>query len=196
MSTTESEAGLALPEADTEPSTAASLDEPNAQKRRCVATLMDRHPETFARPEAAATWIDFAEQRCVPQGRDQLTLDMAIGRLIQVMRAAQEGIPERGDLQELLRMAEEEGVSGLEPDAAVQTMASPDAPAEEVQLMARAMSLYKNCLANGVAQGDEITNAIDAGFDYVPANSPLMRSLIETAKEITLVDVRYALGIT
>lgn len=168
----------------------------NAQKRLRIAAFMDSHPDVFAAPEAAVTWTEFVEQNCVPQGRDQLTLDMAIGRLIQVMRTAQEGIPERADLAEMLRQAEQGDDAQIEPDARVQSLASQDAAPEDVQVMARAMSLYKNCMAEGIASGDEISNAIHAGFDHVPATSPFMRSLIDTAKEVTLIDVRFALGLS
>ncbi|SEK51261.1 hypothetical protein SAMN05216359_10239 [Roseateles sp. YR242] len=194
MNTTELQHELASTE-DDPGSSSNDPNHPDALKRQCIAGFMDRHPEAFPPPEAAVTWLEFVEQRCVPQGRDQLTLDMAIGRLIQVMRSAQDGIPDRADLSEFLRKAEEQGGERFEPDAAVQRLASPDAAEEDVQVMARAMSMYKTCLAEGVAQGDEITNAIHAGFDHVPATSPFMRSLIETAKEVTLIDVRYALGL-
>ena len=172
-----------------------TLDGPDAQKRLCIAALMDRHPETFARPTSAATWSDFVEQLCVPTEQELLTLNLAIGRLVQVMRIAQEGIPDPADLGAMLQRAEQEGMGDLEPDSAVQALASPDAAPEEVQVMARAMSLYKNCMANGMAQGDEISNAIDAGFSQVPVTSPFMQSLVDTAKEVTLIDVRYALGL-
>lgn len=172
-----------------------SADDPDLQKRLCIAALMDRHPETFAAPTSAATWTDFVEQHCVPQDHELHTLNMAIGRLVQVMRVAQEGIPEPGDLNAMLQRAQQEGVGELEPDAAVESLASPDASPEEVQVMARAMSLYKTCVANGVAQGDEITGAIDAGFAHVPVTSAFMQSLVDTAKEVALIDVRHALGL-
>lgn len=176
-------------------SASLSADDPNLQKRLCIASLMDRHPETFAAPTSAANWTDFVEQHCVPQDHELLTLNLAIGRLVQVMRVAQEGIPEPADLNALLQRAQQEGVGELEPDAAVESLASPDAAPEDVQVMARAMSLYKTCVLSGAAQGDEITNAIDAGFAHVPITSPFMQSLVDTAKEVTLIDVRHALGL-
>ncbi len=175
---------------------APNRDGPDAQKRLCIAALMDRHPETFPRPTSAATWTDFVEQLCVPTEAELMTLNMAIGRLVQVMRIAQEGIPDAADLNAMLSRAEQEGISDLEPDAAVQALASPDAAPDDVHVMARAMSLYKTCMTNGLAQGDEISNAIDAGFAHVPVTSPFMQSLVETAKEVALIDVRYALGQT
>lgn len=172
-----------------------AANDPNAQKRLCIAAFMDRHPDTFTSPEAAVTWVEFVEQQCTPQGSDQLTLDMAVGRLVQVMRTAQEGIPDRGDLEGILQHAEQSGEHRFEPDAAVQAIAASESDPDEVRVMARAMSLYKTCMANGVADGNEIMNAIDAGFDHVPATSPFMRSLVETAKEVTMIDVRFALGL-
>ncbi|WAC75189.1 hypothetical protein OU995_11005 [Roseateles sp. SL47] len=173
-----------------------AADDPGAQKRLCIAAMMDRHPETFSAPVSAPTWLDFVEQNCIAQDSERLTLDLAIGRLVQVMRIAQESIPQEADLPAVLRRAQEEGVGDLEPDAAVQALASPDASPDDVAVMARAMSLYKSCMANGVAQGDEISKAIDAGFDHVPITSPFMQSLVDTAKEVTLIDVRYALGLS
>ncbi|ALV08284.1 hypothetical protein [Roseateles depolymerans] len=172
-----------------------SADDPDAQKRLCIAGLMDRHPETFAAPTSAPTWTEFVERQCVPQDHELATLNLAIGRLVQVMRVAQSSIPDVGDLPSLLQRAQQEGVGDLEPDAAVESLASPDAAPEDVQVMARAMSLYKTCVANGAAQGDEITNAIDAGFALVPVTSAFMQSLVDTAKEVTLIDIRHALGL-
>lgn len=171
-----------------------SEDDPNVQKRLCIASLMDRHPETFTPPTSAPTWTEFVERQCVPQDHELATLNLAIGRLVQVMRVAQSSIPDVGDLPSLLQRAQQEGVGELEPDAAVESLAAPDAAPEEVQVMARAMSLYKTCVASGTAQGDEITNALDAGFALVPITSPFMQSLVDTAKEVTLIDIRHALG--
>lgn len=172
-----------------------SADDPNVQKRLCIAGLMDRHPETFAAPTSAPNWTEFVERQCVPQDHELGTLNLAIGRLVQVMRVAQASIPDVGDLPSLLQRAQEEGVGDLEPDAAVEALAAPDAAPEEVQVMARAMSLYKTCVASGDAQGDEISNAIDAGFALVPVTSAFMQSLVDTAKEVTLIDIRHAMGL-
>ncbi|UXH79534.1 hypothetical protein [Roseateles amylovorans] len=165
-----------------------------SEKRHCIVTFMDNHPEVFAAPEAAATWTEFLEQSCTPIGRDSLVLDQAVGRLMQVLRSAQENIPQELDLADMLRQAKDQGMGDIAPDPSVRALATEESSPEDIETMARAMTLYKECMNSGVATGSEIYDAIHAGFEHLPADTPFMRDLIDTAKRITLIDLNLALG--
>lgn len=177
---------------------AVSIQAPRAdtadEKRYCIVSLMDNHSEVFPAPECAANWTEFLQQSRTPTDRDASILDQAVGRIMQTLRAAQEGIPAQMNLADLLQKAKEEGVGEFEPDPVVSAMSGDSPSPQDVETMARAMTLYKQCMSAGAASGTEIAEAIHAGFDNLPADTPFMRDLIDTAKQIAMIDLDQALG--
>ncbi|RZI61117.1 MAG: hypothetical protein EOP37_08975 [Rubrivivax sp.] len=163
------------------------------EKRACIAALMDGHPNIFAAPTSAGTWTAFAEQSEAPDDREERILDQATGRIVQAIRSAQDRTPSDFDMQSALDMAKEEGLGDLEPDPAVLALASPDASDEEVATMARAMSLYKTAVKMGLAEGGELHQTIEASFSSLPAETPFMQDLLETAKRIVMIDLDQAM---
>jgi hypothetical protein len=162
-------------------------------KRACIAAFMDKHPSIFAAPTNAGSWFAFAEQSAAPDEREERILDQATGRIVQAIRSAQDRTPSDFDVQSALDLAKEEGLGDLEPDPAVLAIASPDTSPEEVATMARAMSLYKVAVNMGLAEGSELHQTIEASFSALPAETPFMRDLLETAKRIVMIDLDQAM---
>lgn len=164
------------------------------EKRYCIVSFMDNHSEVFPTPDCAANWTEFLQQARTPTDRDASILDQAVGRIMQTLRSAQEGIPSQMNLADLLQRAKEEGVGEFEPDPLVSAMAGDSPAPQDIETMARAMTLYKQCMSAGAASGSEIAEAIHAGFESLPADTPFMRDLIDTAKQIAMIDLNQALG--
>ncbi|WP_141100609.1 hypothetical protein [Roseateles aquatilis] len=101
------------------------------EKRACVATLMDEHPEIFARPNQHSTWVEFAQQNKTPDDHEQRIIDQATGRIHQVMRAAQDRTPPQFDMKEMLNTVRDQGIGDFEADPRVLEIASPDATADD-----------------------------------------------------------------
>ncbi|WP_157523206.1 hypothetical protein [Mitsuaria sp. 7] len=154
---------------------------------------MDNHPTIFAAPTSAGTWIHFAEQSAAPDEHEERVLDQATGRIVQVIRSAQDRTPSDFDMQTALDAAKAEGYGDMEPDPAVLALAAEDESDEEVATMARAMSLYKTAITMGMADGSELHQTIESSFSALPAETPFMKELLETAKRIVLIDLDHAM---
>ncbi|OWQ93555.1 hypothetical protein CDN99_03580 [Roseateles aquatilis] len=59
--------------------------------------------------------------------------------------------------------------------------------------MARAMTLYKEAIKTGAANGGELNETLEGAFGELPAETPFMRALVDTAKRIVLIDLRHAM---
>ncbi|WP_431050709.1 hypothetical protein [Roseateles sp. L2-2] len=162
-------------------------------KRACIAAFMDKHPTIFAAPTSAGSWTTFAEQSAPPDEREERILDQATGRIVQAIRSAQDRTPSDFDMQSALDLARQEGLADLEPDPAVLALASQDASEEEVATMARAMSLYKTAVKMGLAEGGELHQTIESSFSALPAETPFMQDLLDTAKRIVMIDLDQAM---
>lgn len=163
------------------------------EKRACIAAFMDSHPDIFAAPTSAGTWTAFAGQSTPPDEHEERVLDQATGRIVQAIRSAQDRTPSDFDMQSAFDLAREEGLGEIEPDPAVMAIASPDAADDEVATMARAMSLYKTAVQMGLAEGSELHKTIESSFSALPAETPFMQDLLETAKRIVLIDLDQAM---
>lgn len=166
------------------------------EKRACIAAFMDAHPDIFAPPTIAGTWTAFADLGTAPDEHEERILDQATGRIVQAIRSAQDRTPADFDMQSAFDLAKEEGLGEIEPDPVVLAMASApsdDGPDEEAATMARAMSLYKTAVQMGLAEGGELHQTIEASFSALPAETPFMRDLLDTARRIVLIDLDQAM---
>jgi hypothetical protein len=163
------------------------------EKRACIAAFMDSHPNIFAAPTSAESWTHFAEQSMTPDEHEARVLDQATGRIVQTIRSAQDRTPSDFDMQSALDQAREEGFGDIEPDAAVLGIAAEDASDDEVATMARAMSLYKTAITMGLAEGSELQQTIELSFSALPAETPFMKDLLNTAKRIVLIDLDHVM---
>jgi len=155
---------------------------------------MDENVATFARPEAAASWVELVEGGQRPQGRDRHVADKALGMLVGVMRTAQLTMGESMSLGRAFERAREAGIPEFEPDATALALASPDGNEEDQIAYARSITIYKQCTETGLIQGDELPRAVNEVFDQLPGNTPLMRSMVETARQIAQIDLEYVLA--
>lgn len=164
------------------------------EKRACIAAFMDAHPNVFAAPTSAGSWMAFIDESTPPDEREERILDQATGRIVQVIRSAQDRTPSDLDMQTLLDSAEEEGFTNLDADPAVLSLVpAADDVDEETQTMARAMTLYKEAIKMGLAEGGELHHAIESSFSGLPAETPFMQDLLTTAKRIVLIDLDHAM---
>ncbi|MDH0865324.1 hypothetical protein [Mitsuaria sp. GD03876] len=171
-----------------------SIPEYIREKRACIAAFMDAHPEIFSPPTAVGAWSEFIEQTEAPDEREERVLDQATGRIVQVIRAAQERTATEVGIQQMLDQARDEGYGEPEADARVLEIAGgPSADDEETAALARGMSLYKDAVKTGLAEGNELAQTIEAAFAGLPAETPFMQDLLATAKRIVMIDLDHAM---
>lgn len=164
-----------------------------AQQRACLAQFMDDNPETFAVPEGGGTWGDFVACGAVPAGRDRHVVDKALGMLIGMVRTAQNGLTTNASIADVFAQA---GLSGeLEPDPAALAQGGAEQDPEEHHAFAQAVTLYKQCAEHGLIEGEALPRFIEDAFDNLPGNTPLTRSLIETAKRMVRLDLDLVLAL-
>lgn len=165
------------------------------QKRACIAAFMDRQTSIHAAPTHAGSWIEFVELGTDPDEREERILDQVTGLLVQTIRAAQERMPSDLDMTAVLGMAKDEGMGELEPDPAMLAISGtdPDGVDEEAVTMARALTLYKKSCEMGLATGGELAETIETAFAALPAETPYMRDVHETAKRTVLFDLEQAM---
>ena len=163
------------------------------QKRVCIAAFMDAHPDIFPPPTHADSWIGFLDLANAPDEREERILDQATGRIVQAIRSAQERTPSELDMQSVLALAKDEGMGELEADPAMLELSAGDLADEEATTTARAMTLYKEAIKMGLAAGDELYQTIESSFSGLPAETPFMRDLLETAKRVVLIDLDHAM---
>ena len=112
---------------------------------------------------------------------------------MQAIRSAQERTPSELDMQSVLALAKDEGMGELEADPAMLELSAGDLADEEATTTARAMTLYKEAIKMGLAAGDELYQTIESSFSGLPAETPFMRDLLETAKRVVLIDLDHAM---
>jgi hypothetical protein len=177
-----------------------ALAEHMREKRDCIASFMDAHPDVFPRPTTHDSWSTFADQLndtpdqpMQPPEADQEVIQQAIARLGMIIRTAQDRSQPELDMDQLLDQVQEEGLGQIESDPRVLEIASQDASPEEIRTLARAVSLYKDAIRNDIADGTELRETIEKTFDQLPAETPFMRSLVDTARQLVLIDLDYTM---
>lgn len=163
-----------------------------ANKRACVAELMDAHPGVFPCPSGAANWTDFVARSMTAVGRDRRTIDQAISRLIDVIRTAQVQDPSPNQLVTVMAELENKGPS-LAPDPRLLALTNEESDPSETHALGQFVTLYKQLRVDGVANGDELHRKIESSFDVLPAVTPLMRDLVSTARRLSLMDLDFVL---
>ncbi|WP_416758259.1 hypothetical protein ACNI65_17405 [Roseateles sp. So40a] len=163
------------------------------EKRACIAAFMDAYPDIFAAPTQAVSWSGFVEQATPPDEREERILDQATGRIVQAIRSAQDRTPSDFDMKSMLDQAKDEGFGELQADPGVLEIAAGEHLDEDVATMARAMTLYKEAVKMGMAEGGELQQTIESSFGGLPAETPFMRDLLSTAKQIVLIDLSHAM---
>lgn len=170
-----------------------SVPEYIREKRACIAGFMDAHATIFAPPTHAPSWTDFIDQLEGPDEREERILDQATGRIVQVIRSAQDRTSSDFDIQGLLGQARDEGFGEPEPDPRMLQIVGDAGVDEDATALARGMSLYKEAIKSGLAGGDELTQTIEAAFAGLPAETAFMQDLLATAKRIVMIDLDHAM---
>jgi hypothetical protein len=165
-----------------------------ARQRLYLAEFMDDNAATFAAPVAADSWVGFAHTGQMAKGPDRQVVDKALGMLVGVMRAAQLSFGQSQSIGDAYARAREAGIPDYEPDAHALTITSPDENEADREAYAQTVTIYKQFIEEGVLDRDDLARSIDKALDDLPGNTPLMRSLIDTARRIALLDVEYTLG--
>lgn len=164
-----------------------------AEKRACVAEMMDAHPQVFPSPSTASSWSEFVNAEMVPQGRDRRTLDQALSRLVDVIRTAQAQQPPGPELEDVMQRVEASG-EPLELDPQLLALASDSQSEANTRALSQFFAIYKTMVEMGAASGAELHQAIDESFARLPAVTPLMRDLIAAARRLSMLDLEFALG--
>ncbi|WP_426162391.1 hypothetical protein ACN9MU_21080 [Pseudoduganella sp. R-32] len=164
-----------------------------AQQRACIARLMDDHPCTFAAPQDGGRWSEFIQHGTVAQGADRHTADKALGMLSSTIRTAQLSLNVQTSLVDMLARARELEIADFPADPAAMAQAGPNADQEEATAYGQAITVYKQCVLEGLMERQDLLRFLAEAFDELPATTPLSRALIETAKMLVMIDLEELL---
>jgi hypothetical protein len=165
-----------------------------ARQRLYLAEFMDDNAASFAAPVAADSWVDFAHTGKMAKGPDRQVVDKALGMLVGVMRSAQLSFGPSESIGDVYARAREGGIPDFEPDANALAIVASDENEADRKAYAQTVTIYKRFIEEGVLDRDALARSVDKALDDLPGSTPLMRSLIDTARRIALLDVEYTLG--
>jgi hypothetical protein len=167
----------------------------NARRKRILAEFVDQNPATFASPLDAVSWATAICGDAVVGEADRRVVERALGMLAGIFRSAQMSLDESQSLSDLLSPEHLPEIDSIEPDSRAMVVVGGEG-ADEASTLAfgRSITLCKMLMEGGVSQGDQLRQTIDGTLDALPGNTPLMRSLIETARRMAQADLDVMLG--
>jgi len=167
----------------------------NARRKRILAEFMDENSATFALPAGGVSWVNAICGEVSLGEADRRVVERAAGMLAGIFRSAQLALDESQSLSELLSPDRVPGIESIEPDArAIVVVGGEGADEASTLAFARSITLCKILTEGGEFHGDQLRQTIDGALDALPGNTPLMRSLIETAKRMAQADLDVILS--
>lgn len=170
-----------------------SVDQLIAMKRRCIAGFMDENTDTFGTPLAGLTWADVLLEPAQLSEVDRRKVSKALGMLTATLRTAQSVTGDGPSLAEALSPQREPAVEALPPDAAALAVVG-GGDDENSIAFARCITIYKVLMEAGQVTEDKLRRILDGVLESLPGSSPLMRSVIETTRRMTQLDLDYMFG--
>lgn len=167
----------------------------NVLRKRILAEFMAENPATFPSPTGEVSWVRAICSDVALGEVDRRVVERALGMLAGIFRSAQLSLDESQPLSELLSADRIPGIDSIEPDAqAIVVVGGEGADEASTLAFARSITLCKMLMEGGVFHGDQLRQTIDGTLDALPGKTPLMRSLIETARRMAQADLDVMLS--
>ena len=170
--------------------TNSSADHLLVQKRTCIARFMDENSTTFGRHSSEMPWIEVVQSGQSHNLVDRRVLDKALGMLSAAFRSAQVAASAHEPLEDMMSPERSPGIEAILPDtAAIDAIGLADDTSSIA--FGRAITIYKAVVDSGELPLDVLRAVLDLTLDDLPAQTPLMHSVIETCRSLSQMDMDH-----
>ncbi|RKP46893.1 hypothetical protein [Trinickia fusca] len=165
------------------------------EKRRCIAELMDAHPDVFRLPaDPAKSWGELMSSESRPCVSDMAVIDKAVNMLTALMRDGREALASA-----LAGAGLGSSQGSIAENASFLAQFEPDVEAagvfrrvcgddeEESEAFGRAVAMYKMMQSSGGFNGTELLDLIFTAIDAVKDRADITMDLKAAAKRITML---------
>ena len=159
----------------------------------CIADFADSNREFFGSPVAATGWRTLLQSGVPLEDAERQALERALGIVLNVFRTCTQVQEEAVPLETLLQDRPGAAFPAIEPDAALLAMLDEPDGAEALAF-AKGVTIYRRLVENGHIRGDQVEAHIVGVLERVPARTDLMRSAVEAAKSMALIQLECVVG--